>query len=73
MRLKDGFQVCDRCGGGGCYWCQRQGWRAQCPRCANTEPSLLVKKDEGIVCLACESTFEKDGNLSVETEDARLA
>jgi len=66
MRLKDGFQVC-QCGGGGCYWCRKQGWRAQCPRCGNSEPELLDKNDEGeISCLACSASFEKNGQLLPE-------
>lgn len=63
MQLKDGFQVCQNCGGGGCYWCRKEGWRAQCPRCGNSEPELLVKDEDNFVCLACESNFEKNGQL----------
>lgn len=64
MRLKDGFQVCQQCGGGGCYWCRRQGWRAQCPVCCNSEPELLEKNEEGeFTCLACTASFEKNGEL----------
>jgi len=64
MRLKDGFQACPQCGGGGCYWCRRSGWRAQCPACCNSEPELLVKdEDSEFTCLVCNSLFEKNGQL----------
>lgn len=64
MRLKDGFQACPNCGGSGCYWCRKKGWRAQCPVCCNSEPELLVKDEEGnLSCLACNSEFEKSGHL----------
>jgi hypothetical protein len=68
VRLKDGFQVCPRCGGGGCYWCRKQGWMAQCPRCGNSEPELLTKNDDEISCQACNATFEKTGELLPDPE-----
>lgn len=63
MRLKDGFQPCPRCGGGGCYWCRQQGWQAQCPQCGNSEPELLEKNEGELTCGVCNALFEKDGSL----------
>jgi hypothetical protein len=72
MRLKDGFQACPRCGGGGCYWCRRQGWLAQCPICGNSEPELLVKNEDELSCLVCNSMFEKNGQLLEKPEPKRV-
>lgn len=74
MRLKDGFQACQQCGGSGCYWCRKQGWRAQCPRCGNSEPELLTKNEDGeLACLACNAMFEKNGHLLPEPEKKKPA
>jgi hypothetical protein len=64
MRLKDGFQVCQKCGGIGCYWCRRCGWQGQCPTCCNSEPELLEKDEEGeLTCGACGTVFDKGGQV----------
>jgi hypothetical protein len=63
MRLKDGLQACPQCGGQGCYWCRHHGWRAQCPVCCNSEPEFLVKGEDELTCLACNSVFERGGQL----------
>ncbi len=73
MRLKDGFQPCPQCGGAGCYWCRRTGWRAQCPSCGNAEPELLTKNEDDFTCLVCSAMFEKTGHLLPEPERAKRA
>lgn len=63
MRLRDGLQTCQNCGGQGCYWCRRTGQRAQCPVCMNSEPELIHQEDEDLTCLACGSVFSPDGGI----------
>lgn len=63
MPLKDGFQVCPRCQGEGCYRCHRKGFLAQCPVCMNSEPELITRGEDGYNCRACGTTFTKGGDI----------
>jgi hypothetical protein len=61
MRLQNGTQTCENCGGQGCYWCRQQGTRSQCPVCMNSEPELLINQGETVQCQSCGSTFDTSG------------
>ena len=62
MRLKDGFQVCPKCGGQGCYWCRRTGYMTQCPQCMNIEHELTKKvTDSTYQCQVCDTEFDRAG------------
>jgi len=63
MRLKDGHQICPRCGGQGCYRCHRQGFLVQCPVCANSELELITKNEDRFKCGACDAVFTKAGDV----------
>lgn len=65
-RLKDGWQVCPKCGGrkGGCWDCQKTGVRILCPICANASNQLFSIKAEKIIkCELCAATFGYDGKV----------
>lgn len=64
MRLKDGYQICPRCGGKGCYRCHRKGYLVSCPVCANSELELFTKDGNEFHCLACDARFDKSGTIN---------
>lgn len=64
MRLHDGTQTCENCGGQGCYWCRNTGARSQCPVCMNQEPELLSKAGEYVTCQSCGTTFDSEGQIA---------
>lgn len=68
MRLKNGYQVCPRCGGKGCYRCHKAGYLLLCPACANSEPELFSKIDHHFKCLGCGIEFLKSGALWVHLD-----
>ena len=64
MWLKNGVQACPRCGGQGCYHCQRKGIIVLCPGCACQEPEYLHKVDgDTYECNACGAQFSRSGVL----------
>jgi len=63
MRLKNGFNVCSRCSGRGCYRCQRKGYIVLCPTCAQAEPELTERTGDDYKCLSCETTFTRQGRV----------
>lgn len=73
MWLKDGLQVCNRCGGEGCYQCQRSGVIVVCPGCACREPEYLHKIDgDTFHCDVCSTDFSRSGKVvdTVHRNDA---
>lgn len=63
VRLKNGYQVCPRCGGKGCYRCHRKGYLLMCPACANSELELFSQNDNDFKCAVCGIEFHKSGAL----------
>jgi len=64
MRTKDGYQVCPRCSGAGCWHCQRKGYTVRCPRCGDVDSQ--VDDSPNFKCLVCDTKYSKSGQI-VET------
>lgn len=72
MMLRPGQQVCPRCGGQGCWSCDRTGLRTMCPQCSNSENTLITRSGDEFKCLACGYQFMKNGDRAdYEDEDDR--
>lgn len=64
MWLKNGVQVCNRCGGQGCYHCQRTGIIVMCPACGCRENDQLGKIDgDTYHCSLCGTDFSRSGKI----------
>jgi len=64
MWLKNGVQACNRCGGQGCYHCQRKGIIVMCPGCACQEFEQLTKVDgDTYQCGVCGVDFSRSGKI----------
>jgi len=61
MPLKDGLQACQKCGGGGCYWCGKQGYVVQCYLCGTSDPGTVQRDEDDFTCLLCGAQFDKKG------------
>lgn len=66
MWLKNGVQACSRCGGQGCWHCQRKGIVVLCPGCACQEMEMLHKIDgDTYHCDVCGAEFSRSGEIKM--------
>lgn len=63
MRSKDGKSTCIRCGGEGCWACERKGYTIQCPGCGNREG--VTQDGNEFRCPQCGVVFGKSGEIEL--------
>ena len=61
MRQKAGKSVCSKCGGSGCWSCERRGYVLSCPVCLSQDNQTAL--EGSFHCGSCGATYGKSGDI----------